>query len=140
MDDIKYYLWLSLLLGQGSHAAVRLVRAAGSAKVVWDDPSDELMCEARIKPAVAKKLREQRNLDEICDMISWCADKGVVILSPHMPEYPKSLLCLMDFPMVLFCKGNLPDFNTRFCCAVVGTRKMTEYGKYILELANGEEK
>ena len=46
-----------------------------------------------------------------------------------MPEYPKSLLCLMDYPMALFCTGILPDFNSRFCCAVVGTRKMSEYGK-----------
>ena len=129
MEDAKYYLWLSLILGQGSRAAVRLVRVAGSAKAVWEDLSDELMHEARIKPAVMEKLRTRRELDEAYDIIAWCGENGVVILTPDMPEYPKSLLCLMDFPMVLFCKGKLPDFNNRFCCAVVGTRKMTEYGK-----------
>lgn len=56
---------------------------------------------------------------------------GVTILTPDMPEYPKSLLCIMDFPVALFCKGKLPDFNESFCCGVVGTRKMTEYGKKI---------
>jgi len=129
VESVKYYLWLSLTLGAGSRAAVRLVRAAGSAKAVWDDPSDELMNEARIKPAVMEKLRTRRDLDEVCDIISWCAENDVAILTPDMSDYPKSLLCLMDFPMVLFCKGELPDLNNRFSCAVVGTREMTEYGK-----------
>lgn len=129
MDEVKYYLWLLLTLGAGSRAAVRLLRATGSAKAIWDDPSDELGKEARIKPSVMDKLRFKRDMSECDDIIAWCAEKNVTILTPDIPEYPKSLLCLMDFPMVLFCIGHLPDFNNRFCCAVVGTREMTEYGK-----------
>lgn len=129
MDEKKYYLWLLLTLGVGSRAAVRLVRATGSAKAVWEDPSDELMKTAAIKPAVMDKLRCERDLNEAEEIISWCADRGVGLLTPDMDEYPRSLLCIMDFPMVLFYKGTIPDFNSRFCCGVVGTRKMTEYGK-----------
>lgn len=129
MEETKYYLWLLLNLGAGSRVSVRLVRAAGSAKAVWDDLSDELGEEARVKPAVMEKLRRNHELSEAEDIIAWCGEKNVSLITPDMAEYPKSLLCLMDYPMVLFCMGNLPDFNNRFCCAVVGTRDMTEYGK-----------
>ena len=130
-DETKYYLWLLLLLGAGSRASVRLVRSAGSAKAVWDDLSDELGQAAKIKPAVLDKLRNNRNLTEAEDIIAWCSQRNVTLITPDMPEYPKSLRCLMDYPMVLFCLGKLPDLNNRFCCAVVGTRDMTEYGKRV---------
>lgn len=129
MDETKYFLWLLLTLGAGSRASVRLVRAAGSASAVWEDLSEELEREAHVKPAVMDKLRRCRELSEAEDIISRCKEKNVSVLTPDMPEYPKSLLCLMDYPMALFCVGRLPDFNSRFCCAVVGTRDMSEYGK-----------
>ncbi len=129
MEETKYYLWLLLTLGAASRSAVRLVRAAGSAKAVWEEPTDELMKAARIKDPVSEKLRHERDLSRADEIMAWCAEKNVTLLTPDMPEYPKSLLCIMDFPMVLFCMGDIPDLNKNFCCAVVGTRKMTEYGK-----------
>lgn len=131
MDETVYYLWLLLTLGAGSRASVRLVRAADSAKAVWENLSEELEKEARVKPSVMDKLRQNRDLSEAQDIILRCEEKNILILTPDMPEYPKSLLCLMDYPMALFCVGRLPDFNSRFCCAVVGTRDMSEYGKHM---------
>ncbi len=129
MGETKYWLWLLLTMGAGSRVSVRLVRAAGSAKAVYEDPSEELEREARVKPVVMNKLRRSRDLSEAEDLITWCGEKGVTVLTPDSDKYPKSLLCLMDYPMALFCIGEIPDFNERFCCAVVGTRDMTEYGK-----------
>lgn len=129
MDDAKYYLWLLLTLGAGSRASVRLIRAAGSAEAVWNELSYELCETAKIKPAVINKLMTRRSLAEADDILAWCAQRDITVLTPNLPEYPKSLLCLMDFPMALFCKGKLPDFNSSFCCAVVGTRTMSDYGK-----------
>lgn len=131
MDEAKYYLWLLLTLGAGSRASVRLIRAAGSAEAVWNELSYELCETAKIKPAVINKLMSERSLAEAEDILAWCSERDVTVLTPNMPEYPKSLLCLMDFPMVLFCKGKLPDLNSGFCCAVVGTRKMSDYGKRV---------
>ncbi len=127
--ETKYWLWLLLTLGAGSRASVRLVRAAGSAKAVWDDPSDELCEEAKLKRYVMDKLKNGHDLTAAEDIIAKCRENNITLLTPDMPNYPKSLLCLMDYPMVLFCNGVLPDFNSRFCVAVVGTRDMTDYGK-----------
>ena len=45
-------------------------------------------------------------------------------------DYPKKLRDIDDKPYVLFCKGNAKLFNTN-CLAVVGTRKVSAYGRRI---------
>ena len=47
-------------------------------------------------------------------------------------EYPRSLAQIHDPPKQLYCRGNLKLLNT-FCFSVVGTRKMTPYGKEATE-------
>lgn len=129
MDERLYYLWLSLRLGAGSRSAVRLVRAAGSARAVYENLTDEILSAAKIRQSTALKLTQGRDLSDCEEILKACDDGGIAVLSPDMPEYPRSLCSLMDMPLVLFCKGRVPDFNNSFSCAVVGTRKMTDYGK-----------
>lgn len=47
-------------------------------------------------------------------------------------EYPKLLAQIHDPPKQLYCRGNLKLLNT-FCFSVVGTRKLTAYGKEATE-------
>ena len=47
-------------------------------------------------------------------------------------EYPKLLAQIHDPPERLYCRGNIGLFNT-FCFSVVGTRKITSYGKEATE-------
>ena len=42
--------------------------------------------------------------------------------------YPKLLGQIHDFPKILYCRGNISLLNSS-CFAVVGTRKLTNYGK-----------
>lgn len=43
-------------------------------------------------------------------------------------NYPKLLAQIADFPKQLYCRGNLDLLNSE-CIGVVGTRKLTPYGK-----------
>lgn len=47
-------------------------------------------------------------------------------------EYPKLLHQIADPPRQLYCRGNIKLLNT-FCFGVVGTRKLTSYGKEATE-------
>lgn len=58
-------------------------------------------------------------------------------------EYPKILKQIADPPLQLYCRGNINLLKT-FCFGIVGTRKITSYGKeattYIVSgLATGSE-
>lgn len=46
--------------------------------------------------------------------------------------YPKLLGQIHDFPKTLYCRGNL-DLLNKTCFAVVGTRKLTSYGKEVAQ-------
>lgn len=129
MNEKIYYLWLSLRLGAQSRTAVRLLRIKGSARDVYEGLSEELFSAVGVRHSSAVKLTEGRDLSDCEELLRRCERDGISVITPDMPEYPRSLCSLMDMPLVLFCKGELPDFNNSFNCAVVGTRKMTEYGK-----------
>ena len=43
--------------------------------------------------------------------------------------YPKLLTNLKNPPIILYAKGNIADLDSRVCISVVGTRKLSEYGR-----------
>ena len=124
-----YWMWLSHACGQGSACAVELVRCFGDAEAVYAADEESLRsCGVRISKSTLAKLCIKELFEEK-DILDWCERCGVQVLVPGDGAYPKSLLSLQDAPMVLYCVGNLPDFDKVFSCAVVGTRTMTDYGK-----------
>ena len=127
MKDLrKYWMWLSHRAGAGSKTAVNLIRKFGDPLSVYKCSVKELeKCgEIRDKRIIArlsnKDLREEESI------VSWCDRCGVRVMVPTDSDYPKSLLALQDAPMVLYMLGKLPDLDNTFCCAVVGTREMSE--------------
>lgn len=65
------------------------------------------------------------------DAIKKSDKQGIKIIPYSSDEYPKILKHIPDPPPVLYVKGNLPD-NLK-CISIVGTRKPSTYGKYIIE-------
>jgi DNA processing protein len=57
---------------------------------------------------------------------------GIFLISWYDKQYPERLREIKDPPLVLYVKGNLPDFTDSY--AVVGTRRCTPYGFKISEL------
>ena len=57
--------------------------------------------------------------------------KNIKILTPNCPEYPPILKTVTDFPVILFCKGDV-SLLSKQCFAAVGSRNITSYGKAII--------
>ena len=55
-------------------------------------------------------------------------ENKIVKISPADKKFPRLLKEIPDCPKMLYCRGNLDLLNTS-CFAVVGTRKLTAYGK-----------
>ena len=62
-------------------------------------------------------------------ILATCRENDINLLYWEDENYPASLRTLQDPPVLLYYKGTLPDFNNRLCISVVGTRRMSEYGK-----------
>ncbi len=130
-DKRKYWIWLSHMAGAGSKTAVNLIRRYSDAEAVYKCSVEDLSNSGvGIDKRVLARLA-YKDLSEVESILDWCDNNRVKVIVPTDKEYPKSLLSLQDAPMVLYVHGNLCDFDNTLCCAMVGTRKMSEYGKSI---------
>jgi len=75
--------------------------------------------------AVERSARQ--NLDQI---IAGYERDGIQIVTIYDERYPKLLTHINERPFCLYCKGNVDLLSTQ-CIAVVGTRKVTDYGKVV---------
>lgn len=129
MDGRLTWLWLSLACGQGSKTAINLLCAFGSPEKIYKADRKTL---AQALPDGGMPLLNRlsnKDLSDAASILRYCDESGIRILTPTDAQYPRALYQLRDAPIVLYCVGNLPNWDTLFCCAVVGTRKMSEYGR-----------
>ncbi len=132
VDRRIHWIWLAELLGQGSKLAAKLVNMFGNAEAVYETPTKEILKREELSESertALKKTLENRDLDRAARILVECESLHVKIALPDSPEYPGSLRALPDMPLVLYYFGNLPNNRERLHISVVGTRKMTPYGR-----------
>lgn len=146
-------------LGPKSHQ--KLINKFGSPKLAWEGRRYEFE-ELEITGLTYKKFDEFRKKFDITQYTRQLKKKGVVYFSFFDKEYPQSFKKLDNPPIGIFCKGNLdllchsdseldsgeesqPEKILRNAqddkegeenlikIAVVGTRKITSYGKNVTE-------
>lgn len=128
-DSRVYWIWLSNACGAGSRCAVRLCGYFGDAESVYKAKEKQYKASGvKIDKRVLQRLLD-KDISYAKEILAWCGDMGVDVLCPGHKGYPKNLTQLSDAPMVLYSLGEVPDFSEIFCCAMVGTRKMSAYGK-----------
>ena len=123
-----YWIWLAERLGAGNSHAAELAEMFGSPFEVYNATEEELVRSGCISEEMARRL-SGKDLSRAYEIVDFCASNNVGILTYSDEFYPSRLKTLKDPPCVLYYRGTLPDFDNRVCIAVVGTRKMSEYGK-----------
>ena len=71
----------------------------------------------------------EKSLDRARQTLKWCQENGVGILTPEDELYPAGLRRIVTRPVALYYLGEPIDLEKRMTLAMVGTRKMTEYGR-----------
>ena len=69
-----------------------------------------------------------KNLSGAEEILRQCAEKQIHICTYRDGTYPARLKHIPDPPVVLYCKGVLPDLDGQPVIGVVGTRKCSGYG------------
>lgn len=128
MQNLIYWIWLSLACTPGSQTFANLLSKFDDAKEVYD--ADD----SAIASAVTSRSRDyealtSKDLEQAQLILDFCTSKNVGILTYADDRYPDSLRDIPTPPVLLYYRGILPDFSTLFSVAVVGTRRLTEYGK-----------
>lgn len=76
----------------------------------------------------AVEILQSRSLEQARGIYKKCGEKGIQILPVTAEGYPSRLRNISDPPIVLYCRGKLPDLEDVPVISVVGTRKATAYG------------
>ena len=126
--DHLYWVWLSLACGTASKAVPTLMERYEDPFDLYRLDEEEIEQMEGIRPSLKGKLA-QKSLERSYAILHRCQEEGIEIIPYADPRYPARLRAIVDPPLVLYCKGKLPDLESKLCVGMVGTRKMSEYGK-----------
>lgn len=128
MEERLYWIWLSLALTPGSPTFSKLLNKFNSALEIYQADEDMLT------KAVGSRCKEylalcDKDLSKAERILKFCLDKNVGLLCYSDSMYPTRLKTIKNPPVLLYYRGTLPDIDREFCVAVVGTRRLSDYGR-----------
>ena len=126
-ENILYWIWLAERCGPASKDMGRLAEKYPDPYDIYRLDAEELERIDGISPSLKLKLGD-KSLENAYSTLKYCRQKKIDVISYESDRYPSRLRTIEDPPAVLFVMGKMPDLNNRLCVAVVGTRKMSEYG------------
>ena len=128
-DDVVYWIWLAEQCGYGSKYFTKLYSLYSDPEEVYNLRNEEVM-------QLGKKFSYnfidrlcQRDLSKARAICDYCEKYGIEVISFDDVRYPERLKLIEDPPVVLYSLGKFPDFNNKLCIGIVGTRKMSRYGR-----------
>lgn len=122
------YLQVAMTTGVGPQVLHRLLRHFDTASNVLAASPVELSEVDGVGVALARRLRSNEYREHVGVVVEVCQSRGIDILLPNSPSFPRLLKEIPDPPSVLFVRGELkPSDNLGI--AIVGTRGASQYGR-----------
>ncbi len=133
-DTLKYQIAVTQLKEVGSKTAKNLITHCGNAEAVFKASAKQLIHvpnigKAKVEAILASKEEALKRAGEELDFIH---KNNITPLFYTDVNFPKRLLQFTDSPIMLYFKGKANLNNTKII-SIVGTRKITDYGKKMCE-------
>jgi DNA processing protein len=130
-QDLPYWVALTAFRPFGSVRMSRLARRFTTMERAFSASALELT-EAGIEPEIASRFLQERIHIDPDALFRELEVHGVRAVTVRDEIYPPLLKQIYDPPAVLFVRGALPDPNRKHL-AVVGARKISDYGKRVVD-------
>jgi DNA processing protein len=131
MDDKSYWIGFNLVKGIGAVRMRSLLAYFDSLPDAWNASQTQLQ-EAGLNPRIAEtvaKIRTSVDLESLWEKIN---AQGITILTWDDELYPPRLKEIEQPPPVVYIRGDI-TVDDHFAVAIVGTRRITPYGRQITE-------
>lgn len=133
MSNQKLYeIALTLVSGIGYVNGKKLVAYCGGAEAVFCEKRNTLTKISGINDNIVNSILSKDVMLRAEKELEFVEKNGIRPLFYLDSDYPKRLQHCHDSPMVLYYKGNA-DLNAMKTLGVVGTRNITDYGRYATE-------
>ena len=131
MDDKRYWIGFNLIKGIGAVRMQALIQHFGDLEIAWKASAADLV-EAGLGRKVIERVIQARAEVDLIKLWEKIESQGIKILTWQDESYPGQLKEIDQPPPVLYIRGEyLPD--DLFAVAIVGTRRVTAYGRQITE-------
>jgi DNA processing protein len=127
MDQIKYLNALNTLYKVGPKKMKLLMSFFEDSKQIWEAGFADLAASG-IGDAIAQEIVDKRSLINIEEEWEKLEKENIIVVSLDDPRYPALLKQIPDNPYLIYMKGDLSCLDYPLV-AIVGSRKLTEYGK-----------
>lgn len=131
MDNVEYLLTLHSVNGFGPIRLKAILEYFKDPKIAWEASEKEII-NLGIPKNIAELLSETRKKINPEKYVESIIKSGISWTTIFDENYPKLLKEIYDPPIILFYKGEILESDKK-SIAVVGTRKMTSYGKLVTE-------
>lgn len=131
-EEILYVLALQRVKGIGDINAKKLIAHCGTAKNVLKEKKQILEKINGIGSFTIRHLFDKENLMEAEKELQYLQKNNIEINYFLDKNYPNKLKHCIDAPILLFRKGKI-DFQNKPIISIVGTRKITSYGRVFCE-------
>src|SRR5512143_2366433 len=131
MSDKRYWIAFNLIKGIGAVRMQALIQHFGDLEDAWNAaPAD--LAQARLGSKLIERIVQARAGVDLDKLLAKIEAQGIKILTWEDETYPQRLKEIDQPPPVLYLRGEyLPD--DLFAVAIVGTRRVTPYGRQITE-------
>lgn len=122
---------LSLLPGLTQQQALTLLRHTGDARLIFEQPevaTAAMNADFQRELLTTLRLHGAKTLAKAEEEVVFCHEHGIRPISITDADYPQRLKECPDAPLVLYYRGTA-EWNVPHVLAVVGTRKVSAYGK-----------
>ena len=127
--EAKYWLGLSMVSGIGAAKIAKLQEAFGSAAAAWQ-ASDSALQGAGLDRRARQNLLELRVTLDLEAAYQQLQAKQISLLYPAEEYYPPLLREVALPPPLLYCLGDIRPVDGK-ALAIVGSRRMSQYGRQI---------
>lgn len=133
MKERQYYLAFAAFPGIGPKTFAKLLSYFGSAKEAWSAPL-AVWREAGLGEVLPRKFEAFRKTFSVEAYSLELQRKSIWFVTLEDEAYPERLKNSVNPPYVLFGKGDRDAFSAEKTIGIVGTRKITAYGRDVTEL------
>lgn len=126
-----YEVWLHTVCDFDPELSAKALPVIEKRGVKFSSSELELMMlrEIGISGEFAKRFTEPEFFKKAIEIIEYCKENGIRIITRDSEEYPQYLLNIDTPPRILFAKGEELKLNDVMAVSVVGTRKPSDQGR-----------
>lgn len=129
--DLVYKIALTQIPGIGSVLAKSLIGYCGGVREVFQKSREFLKKAPGVGDVLSLNIKNFKDFSKAEEEVKFIEKNNIRAVFFLDKDYPVRLKNIPDCPILLYVRGN-ENLSPEKCIAIVGTRKMTEYGKQFI--------